>query len=328
MSSSSSPSSLPTVHINYEDELGSDLEKDDVTVLEKRYSIRQNVARLAKKLDRRAISKIMKSQTQWTRALDAVQEHFSSHVSLDGVSHRLPENLYALKVAAKHSWVLYKKRECERRKRIRKRLEKEKEKEVKGEPANVLLSMVDMCESCQRLYVSVNLFWGMTLCDSCYFNPDMITHIMKEKVTAAKNKMEITQDNVVDEVLRTTAPRFYISRSTTEEDEYQAAVSHSEKTGNPLFSPIDAAVPVPPPPSPLILLSSTADEKKEVEEEEEDSGAPPVYEPSMLATPFTADYYDSDDVEAVIDEFCASSPWNPYEKPGSQCEDPKEEEGL
>jgi hypothetical protein len=77
--------------------------------------------------------------------------------------------------------MLYKKRECERRKRLRIKLEKEREIERQGGPANILLSMVDACEVCRKLYVTVNLFWGVTLCDSCYFNKDVIDDIMKKK---------------------------------------------------------------------------------------------------------------------------------------------------
>jgi hypothetical protein len=92
-----------------------------------------------------------------------------------------------MKLQAKNTWVLYKKRECERRKRIRRKIQKEKERESANQPSNLLLALVDRCESCKRFYITVNLFWGVTLCDSCYFNENVIREIMrsqKEKIGA------------------------------------------------------------------------------------------------------------------------------------------------
>lgn len=203
----------------FEDEVADGLTKDDATVLEERYRYRVSSLKDTNSLSskpsnlppssskavrerQQRLTKSTKSQTQWTRALDAVQEHFSSHVSLDGSTHKLPPNIYALKTIAKHNWVLYKKRECERRKRIRRKLEKEKDNERNGKPANVLMAMVDSCEACKRLYVTVNLFWGVTLCDSCYFNPGVINDIMKTRNEMADQKMNYTPENIVKEVIR------------------------------------------------------------------------------------------------------------------------------
>ena len=210
----------------FEDEVSNSLDKDDATILEERYryrtssislSVQKNnlpitSSKIARERQHR-ITKSIKSQTQWTRALDAVQEHFSSHVSLDGSSHKLPPNIYALKTIAKHNWVLYKKRECERRKRIRRKIEKEKDNERNGKPANVLMAMVDSCEACKRLYVTVNLFWGVTLCDSCYFNPGVINDIMKSRNESAEQKMNYTPENIVKEVIRYRKEFFAANKS-------------------------------------------------------------------------------------------------------------------
>ena len=201
-STSSAPPPPPIPHDHFEDELLSDLEKDDSDILEKRFNIHANIQKIQKQINRKVFQRVIRNQTQWTRNLDAVQEHFSSHVTIDGSSIRLPHKLYALKLAAKHSWILYKKRECERRKRIRQRLEREKAKDKQGNPANLLLAMVDSCEACKRLYVTVNLFWGTTLCDACYFNPDIIKNIMSDKGGQAEKSLEITPDNVVEHVLK------------------------------------------------------------------------------------------------------------------------------
>ena len=215
MSSATSSSSrkyitAPFTPYQFEDELASDLEKDDSAILEKRYA---SYTKKEKKEEKNEVvatnaaassekAKSIKSQTQWTRALDVVQEHFSSHVILDGVSQKIPPQIYALKHSAKRDWILYKKRECERRKRIREKIKREKTNEQHGKPANVLLAMVDSCESCRRLYVTVNLFWGVTLCDSCYFNPEVINGYMTSRLEAADHKVKISSENIVEEVMR------------------------------------------------------------------------------------------------------------------------------
>lgn len=227
MNSGSRKRKAEQMSIPFEKELEGDLALDDVQVLEHRYNLRKELSRIAQSIHTSNLSSSSsveesgscsssipvepalasstlrkKSKSHWTRYQDAVQEHFSSHVTLDGVSYRVPNNICALKTLAKQSWILYKKRECERRKRIRIRIEHEKEKERKGEPANVLLSIVDACEYCRKLYVTVNLFWGTTLCDLCYFNPDIIHELMTQKMTAAKNKLTVTSENIVDEIIR------------------------------------------------------------------------------------------------------------------------------
>lgn len=162
----------------FEEEVYDNLHLDDDVILAKRiYShydyIRQNHTKSARITSH--------SRTQWTRIHDGVQEHFSSHVLINGSAYKLPSHIYAMKQISKQSWMLYKKRECERRKRLRVKLEKERAIEAKGGPANILLSMVDACEICKKLFVTVNLFWGLTLCDTCYFNEDVIKDIMKQR---------------------------------------------------------------------------------------------------------------------------------------------------
>ena len=164
---------------NYETECESELDKDDADVIANRYSKFINALETIKNKEN-GIKKT-RLKAQWTKMHDAVQEHFTSHVMINGTSHLLPPNIYALKQSSKQSWMLYKKRECERRKRLRLKIEKEKKIEESGGPANLLLSMVDACEVCRKFYITVNLFWGVTLCDVCYFNVDVISEIMKSK---------------------------------------------------------------------------------------------------------------------------------------------------
>ncbi len=163
-------------HKHYESECESDLEKDDADILARRYE------RAYKQRGHLGKKKNSRIKSHWTRVYDVIQEHFSSHVNINKSSYMLPPNIYAMKHGAKQSWLLYKKRECERRKRLRVKMDEEKRKENDGvEPSNMLLSLVDTCECCKKLYIAVNLFWGITLCDICYFNSDVIEEIMKSK---------------------------------------------------------------------------------------------------------------------------------------------------
>lgn len=161
----------------YEDECYSDLEKSDSYILSKKYD------KIVKKFytDSKEIKKPVRLKSQWTRIHDSVQEHFCSHVLINQATHLLPSNICALKQSAKQSWMLYKKRECERRKRLRRKIEREKNLEDIGCPSNILLSLVDTCEICKKMYLTVNLFWGVTLCDICYFNEEVIHEVIKQK---------------------------------------------------------------------------------------------------------------------------------------------------
>lgn len=288
MASSSSSSSsctrmgeyitAPFTPYYFEEELTEDLKLDDAQVLEKRYRERRrgeqptiSSSSIVPPSSSNAVKerKSVKSQTQWTRALDAVQEHFSSHVTLDGISHKLPPIIYALKLTAKHNWILYKKRECERRKRIRRKIEREKLNEKNGKPSNVLMAMVDMCESCKRLYVTVNLFWGVTLCDSCYFNPGILQDIMSARIDVANQKIQITPENIVQEVVR-----------FRKNIENQSFFSIRNNNNDP-----PSSLPPPPPPKPTTTTSSPLSKKEEEEEEDDASIAAAVALSQFLEVP-------------------------------------------
>lgn len=199
----------------YEDECIEYLTKDDKEILEKRFKCYEMSVGKSKK---------PKFQSQWTRYHDAVQEHFSSHVTINSNNFVVAKNIYLLKASSKHSWMLYKKRECERRKRLRKKITIEKQKEQSGAISNMLLSMVDSCESCKKFYVTVNLFWGITLCDICYFNEDVIKNIMlrrKENFDTQESiQYQIAQTNInLDRVNKTKKTKAK-GLSKKEKDEY------------------------------------------------------------------------------------------------------------
>lgn len=178
---------------NYESECESDLEKDDSVTIQKRYEkfIKQSFFDKEKAIDKKPPPRLRMRKAQWPRYYDVVQEHYSSHVMVNQSTYLLPKNICALKQEAKQSWMLYKKRECERRKRLRLKIVQEREKEQNGNPSNLLLTMVDACEVCKKLYVTVNLFWGITLCDICYFNEEVIHSIMKINVDKVKKVKEL-----------------------------------------------------------------------------------------------------------------------------------------
>lgn len=237
---------------NYESECESDLEKDDAAVLSKRYAVFINAIDSYKKKEDK--HKKTRLRAQWTKMHDAVQEHFTSHVMINGTTHLLPPNIYALKQTSKQSWMLYKKRECERRKRLRQKIEKEKKVEESGGPANLLLSMVDSCEVCKKFYITVNLFWGVTLCDVCYFNEEVIHEIMSAK----KKQMSSSASASSSSAKIISHPQNRLLAS--------AFSSTSEKWKEKYFS----VPPSPPPPvistSALVSLSSSSEEEIIVEE--------------------------------------------------------------
>lgn len=212
-------STIDSKHTHYESECESELEKDDNTVLASRYAkyVRKQLGNSLKA--KKASNKDLRVKAHWTRIYDAIQEHFSSHVNINHTSHLLPPNIYAMKQSAKQSWLLYKKRECERRKRLRLKIEAEKEKERLGqEPANILLSMVDSCECCKKLYVTVNLFWGVTLCDICYFNTEVISEIMRRK-SETMNAITTASSNISKRTLTSDIITSSSQSISKEEDE-------------------------------------------------------------------------------------------------------------
>ena len=44
------------------------------------------------------------------------------------------------------------------------------------------------CETCKKLFLRVNLFWGISLCDSCYFDKTVLIHIMSDYEKYCKPK--------------------------------------------------------------------------------------------------------------------------------------------
>lgn len=229
----------------YEEEIDMYLNEDDSTILSNRYnsfvynttspSSSTKTSQKASSFlngylstaDQHNLPQTSKIQSQWTRIGDAVQEHFISHATIDGEIFKLPKEICALKLRSKESWVLYKKRECERRKRIRRKIQKEKEKQSKNIASDILLALVDRCEVCKRYYVTVNLFWGVTLCDICYFSDTVITTIMRSvtivvnsegcesSLSKKRNRLIQTSSDEITEVLRKKQRKDLLLHQTT-----------------------------------------------------------------------------------------------------------------
>lgn len=159
-------------------------------------------------------------KTQWFRLssearcswvnMDPTTAHFHSHVEYnrkeDGsefsqTEHqhpliqalRLPSRVILLREGAKQRFKWYKKRECERRRRYRMAREvydiqrkrfQEKKHSITLEDLDMMkqytMSILERCEFCGGFFLSINLFWGTTICDSCYFNPANIQSIMQK----------------------------------------------------------------------------------------------------------------------------------------------------
>lgn len=280
---------LSTDSRKFEDEVIEGLDLDDVEILTRRVRAHQEYVSLLKPSCRRGVSH---SRTQWTRIHDGVQEHFSSHVLINNSAYKLPSNIYAMKQISKQSWMLYKKRECERRKRLRVKLEREREIEAKGGPANILLSMVDACEICKKLYVTVNLFWGLTLCDTCYFNEDIIKDIMKQRKDFINNE-ENNPYRIVEKVLEKPSlnDRFFELPKEKEEVvedkveskffEVSPEVIVDDKVPEEDSRPISTYIPPP-------IVFDDDESSEEVIHEETDSDDPLQFEGYFSQTSFVS----------------------------------------
>lgn len=74
------------------------------------------------------------------------------------------------KARAQIIFKLFKKKECERKRRARK----------SGRDCTCEI-FLNRCGVCDRLRPAVNLFWGELLCDKCYFSPSRIRFIMERR---------------------------------------------------------------------------------------------------------------------------------------------------
>jgi hypothetical protein len=106
-----------------------------------------------------------------TREPHPMLYHFGvkSNPATYGVSLQETEIIHHYKEKSRQLFGLYKKKECERKRRYRK-----KKKTPITEPKFAL----NRCSLCEKLRPAVNIFWGNVLCDRCYFTPSRIHFIM------------------------------------------------------------------------------------------------------------------------------------------------------
>ncbi len=104
------------------------------------------------------------------------------------------------KERAQEIFALFKKKECERKRRYRR-----KGKTTREEPKFLL----NRCGICTKLRPSLNIFWGELLCERCYFTPSRIRFVMERKfLDVEKFPME---EIVTPEVTPETPPLIIVS---------------------------------------------------------------------------------------------------------------------
>jgi hypothetical protein len=119
---------------------------------------------------------IQKDDFPYFNSLDesSFEQISSSDVSTYG--EHFVQRIEEHKKRAQAIFKLYKKKECERRRRY-----KRKEKENKSKPKHATNLLLNRCGICGRLRMGVNLFWGVVLCDLCYFTPSRILFVMNRR---------------------------------------------------------------------------------------------------------------------------------------------------
>jgi hypothetical protein len=138
------------------------------------------------------------------------------------------EGLVRMRARARKYYKNYKKRETERRRRYKKR-------EKEGRPVMVELYNLYSCEVCGYLYEEVNLFWGVTLCHKCYFNPEVIMRLMytnfEGELQNAKSNRGVYYDSEVDGQVDVSRPDSQDQDQDQEvlEDEYNSDCECLEK---------------------------------------------------------------------------------------------------
>jgi len=97
---------------------------------------------------------------------------------------------------AKEIFALFKKKECERKRRYHKRGKT---------PKSELKFLLNRCGICNLLRPALNIFWGELLCERCYFTPSRIRFVMERKfldipkLTTATTNAEEPEEETEDE---------------------------------------------------------------------------------------------------------------------------------
>jgi hypothetical protein len=111
---------------------------------------------------------------------------------------------------------------------------------------DMMMSVADRCEHCNFLFLSINLFWGTTLCDACYFNPQVIIKIMSDIESNLRTKAKQIQEQ--NEFLLDPSA----SASTGNTDHFYTEMTNSLVFSDPPETP---STVLEPPGSPSLLSS-------------------------------------------------------------------------
>lgn len=110
-----------------------------------------------------------------------IRPYVDEGIKLDGVEYQSTlrefgevdaEIIEKHKERAQEIFALFKKKECERKRRYRK-----KGKTTKEEPKFLL----NRCGICNKLRPALNIFWGELMCEKCYFTPSRIRFVMERR---------------------------------------------------------------------------------------------------------------------------------------------------
>lgn len=173
----------------------------------------------------------------FNKSHDAVSGYYCNNLTLANSPIFLDENILRVRKLACKYFEAYKKRECERRRRYNSQPSAVKKKE--WQKFDVLRNY-NRCEVCGKFFARVNLFWGFSLCTTCYFNPAVIEFIMWQKFDLDKQKeverVEKEGRDILEGFLATDA----------KDDEEKSAALPPDVTSHPPPPLPDACAPPSP----------------------------------------------------------------------------------
>jgi hypothetical protein len=131
----------------------------------------------------------------------------------------------------------YKKKETQRRSRYLKKKQK------------TYNYLYHRCEMCQELKEKMNLFWGVTLCTACYFNPINIQFVMYNKFRYSKELEEEYTNHIVELEQIPSCISSYLPDKPSDSDQIPSYITNKLRrqfvSENPIFNE-SLNPPVPP----------------------------------------------------------------------------------
>jgi hypothetical protein len=124
---------------------------------------------------------------------------------------------------AKAIFKLYKKKECERKRRYKRK---------RKSPENEFKFFLNRCGICHRLRPAVNLFWGELMCERCYFTPSRILFVMNRKFLDVEKLWE-EGERVEEEAEEEEEEEIMVVEEEEEEEEEEEVCPPEEKVPTP-----------------------------------------------------------------------------------------------